>query len=116
MMCSNILLTTDLSETGGSLPGCYMGLSCRVVLSEPLSSQKELLPCPVRFENGGEHWSDFTRYHDQKSSWYVVRSRGLVWFEIFKKFDDTGVEMMMGSVDGMLLWPISGTLLRFSLV
>ena len=28
-----------------------MGLSCRVVLSEPLSNRKELLPCPVRFEN-----------------------------------------------------------------
>ena len=27
-----------------------------------------------------------------------------------------GVEMMMGSMDGMLLWPISGTLLWFSLV
>ena len=26
-----------------------------------------------------------------------------------------GVEMMMGSMDGKLLWPISGTLLRFSL-
>ena len=33
-----------------SLPGCYEGLSCRVVLSEPLSNQKELSPCPVRFE------------------------------------------------------------------
>ena len=25
-------------------------------------------------------------------------------------------EMMMGSMDGVLLWPISGTYLRFSLV
>ena len=27
-----------------------------------------------------------------------------------------GVEMMMGSMDGVLLWPISRTLLRFSLL
>ena len=37
----NILLLMS-GRMGGSLQGYYEGLSCRVVLSEPLSSRKEL--------------------------------------------------------------------------
>ena len=37
-------------------------------------------------------------------------------FRFFISLMTPGVEMMMGSMDGMLLWSISGTLLRFSLV
>ena len=39
-----------------------------------------------------------------------------VWFKFFKKFDDTRRWNDDGSMDGILLWPISGTFLRFFLV
>ena len=39
-----------------------------------------------------EHWGDFFCYHEQNSSWYIVRFRGLARFEIFKKIGDTGGE------------------------
>ena len=46
---------------------------------------------------------DFLRYHDQKSSRYVIRSRGLVSFEMLRSVMAPLVKMMMGSMGGMIL-------------
>ena len=85
-----------------------------MVLSKPLSLIRGSNCCrvPGSLKYASKHWGDFFCYHDQKSSWYIV----FVWFEIFKKLDDAGVEVVMDSIDWMLLWPISGMFERFSLV
>ena len=79
---------------------------------QSLSPARRNCSCVQRgLEYSDEHWGDFLCYHDQKSSRYVVRSRSLVWFKVFKEFDD-----IPGFMDGILLCPIWGMFVRFSLV
>ena len=87
-----------------------MGLSCRVVLSEPLSNQKESLPCPVRFEKMEVSIGVISSATMIKSLVGMLSGlEALCGFRFISSLMTPGVEMMIGSMDGMLLWPISGT-------